>query len=353
MTERKPVSVLLLREPVSVSLGTDAYHDAFGEFCLPSFELSALATGVTTPEGEPISQATDIDFAKHMIQDVAYLMTHHKPKEYAQEYCIVSFPVLSHTLDNISDVAQKIIKYGESYDGVVLTSQRAVQAWTEAVKHISMKCKDVPRFQVPFYTVGPATMKALQDAQIPSLLAPEGIVGEDAGTGSDLAHRIAEGMQKTLPRSGDTYKLLYLVGDKLSSGLQDTLTTLHARVELDKMRVYTTTKDDRFAAHCRVLSKELQHCSGKVHGSAPDWLVFFSPSGGDYALPDLRAYGWIPAPGTPALPTHPKIGCIGPTTAAWVRERLGMEPDAVAAQPSPAALRDAILDATADTIPLA
>lgn len=42
-------TALLLRTPISPAEGTDAYHDAFGTFCLPSFPMSALDSGATTP----------------------------------------------------------------------------------------------------------------------------------------------------------------------------------------------------------------------------------------------------------------------------------------------------------------
>lgn len=90
----------------------------------------------------------------------------------------------------------------------------------------------------------------------------------------------------------------------------------------------------------------------------PDWLVFFSPSGVQYALPELRSRGWFPpAPSppeagsvesrlipvaAPAPPQYPRIAVLGPTTKRYLRDELNLAADAVAAVPGPSELREAI-----------
>ena len=71
----------------------------------------------------------------------------------------------------------------------------------------------------------------------------------------------------------------------------------------------------------------------------PDWIVFFSPSGGSYALQELVHRRWIVS-----QEAHQgcKVACIGRTTAQWVHETLGFEPHAIAARPTPDALQEAI-----------
>jgi hypothetical protein len=106
---------------------------------------------------------------------------------------------------------------------------------------------------------------------------------------------------------------------------------------------------------------------GTGSGTQPDWLVFFSPSGFQYALEDLRRRQWIPKPHTfnfeaqeyakdspeskqrrevwlSAGPPegYPRIAVLGPTTKRWVRQNLGFQPDAVAATPGATELREAI-----------
>lgn len=71
----------------------------------------------------------------------------------------------------------------------------------------------------------------------------------------------------------------------------------------------------------------------------PNWIVFFSPSGGNYALPELTQRRWI-VPFEREMGS--KVACIGATTAQWVRQNLGFEPHAIAARPTPDALRSCI-----------
>ncbi|WFC94521.1 uroporphyrinogen-III synthase [Malassezia brasiliensis] len=323
-------------------------------------------------------------------------MTHHlSTDDDSREYWIVSYPILSHRLENIQALADRILHAVEnkvSYDGVVITSKRAVQAWVEACKQVASIMQERPDSgmdseriwsTVPYYVVGPATAKALNSALLAPMLRPREVIGaSDTGTGAALAQCMAErfaAQNVTQPQ-----RLLYLVGSKHSLSLQETLEELKAPVELDELCVYSTEKDTNFEYHCRLLSNELPHADGMQsmhkmsphvgrhnnlklteldhdedmlsptdshfavtppsHGQAPKWIVFFSPSGGDYALSDLEAYNWVRKPKADKEKSMPKIACIGTTTASWVRERLGVEPDAIAGRPTPDALRDAIVN---------
>lgn len=324
-------------------------------------------------------------------------MTHHSaPDDDTREYWVVSFPILSHGLQNISSLADRILGAVEgrhSYDGVIITSKRAVHAWIEACRQVASTMQmrpdsglDSERIwaEVPYYVVGPATAKSLTSAPLAPLLQPKEIVGaSDTGTGAALAKNMTERFanQKVERKQ----RLLYLVGSNHSLTLQETLEQLGAPVELDELCVYTTEKNTRFESHCRLLSTELPrldgipipgknsansisrqlgltlteiesedpnaiplqgssaHATTYENGTHPDWVVFFSPSGGDYALPELRARNWLPQREGGEKAHTSKIACIGTTTATWVRERLGTEPDAIAASPTPVALRDAIV----------
>ncbi|WFD22941.1 uroporphyrinogen-III synthase [Malassezia equina] len=399
-----PITVLLLRQPVSMLEGTDAYHDAFGSFCLPSFAVSALDSG-SSASGTPI--ANDLEPLRaahspshpppstpHNLEDLSsspmnnkgYLMTHHMANLHDdesadaddREFCITSFPILSHGTRHVDILAQKIrnaLQEGEVYDGVVITSQRAVQAWQEACSLVSadVVLQQTLRMskqwsQTPFYVVGPATDKSLRQIPVHPALRPKIVFGEQAGNAKGLAHEMAFHAS----RSPSVQKMLYLVGDKRQPMLRDTLEALHANIELDELMVYITEKDPNFKSNCGLLARDLpQHISGNV-GSVqghsprsrmihtlkmtdrslpategeqeihPDWVVFFSPSGGDYALPELTRRGWL-TPNDPAKNLC-KIACIGQTTATWVNNTLGYAPDAIAARPTPEALRNAIVN---------
>ncbi|WFD26988.1 uroporphyrinogen-III synthase [Malassezia nana] len=400
-----PITVLLLRQPVSMLDGTDAYHDAFGSFCLPSFAVSALDSG-SSASGTPVANEVEPLRAAHSpghalltaqqklqdlsltpISDQGYLMTHHMANVQDindldaddREFCIISFPILSHGSRHVDILAQKIrnvLQEGVAYDGVVVTSQRAVQAWQEACSLVTADTvmQQILRTskqwnQTPFYVVGPATEKSVRQMPVHPALRPRVVYGEQAGN----AKMLAQEMTNRATRTTSVQKMLYLVGDKRQYVLRDTLESLNANIELDELMVYVTERDPHFQTHCDLLARDLPKHMGsslsegtrgshmldalkmtgtttseadkKTKKSSPDmhphWVVFFSPSGGDYALPELTRRGWI-MPGDHEKNLC-KIACIGTTTAAWVENTLGYAPDAIAARPTPDALRHAIV----------
>lgn len=409
-----PVSVLLLRQPVPVQQGTDPYHDAFGSFCLPSFELSALDTRSATP-GTPKSELTAYPFDDTQQQQQqqqqsnasdtnekaaelspnhhVYLMTHHMSSAEPEnrEFCVISFPILTHvtvSADELDQILLSIYQGTIKYDGVIMTSQKAVHAWEHAClrvyRHLyTQRMMDLKKIHVlgdvPMYVVGPATANALRSINVPNACKPRVIHGEHAGNAEALAHSMVKDMQVS---GGTPHRFLYLVGDKRTQALIDTLQTHDAPAILDELCVYETAKDPRFEENCALLVRDLpEHMSSasssrrassssqrrkeklimtgfdtleqdagesftlptitKPASVRPDWIVFFSPSGGEYALPELVQQNWI-------LPhsadNGSKIACIGQTTAKWVRQTLGFEPHAIAARPTPEGLRNAILD---------
>ena len=398
----KPLSVLLLRTPVPPSVGTDAYHDTFGPFCLPSFSSSAVDSATSTPKSNysrlsesPVAEESNVATLHEALCDItaqqttsftptapldAWLMTHHKGwVDFSErEFCVTSFPVLAHRSVSVPKLSEIIAAQEDTYDGVIITSQRAVESWTEACLAAmpSLRARGVRESRwtsLPFYTVGPATSNSLRSARIAPVLAPGNVIGdENTGTGELLAHVIAQ-------RSRSQH-LLYLVGDKTSRGLTQTLSEIAPDVILERLMVYETCQDPKLGSHISLLARNLPGSSGprtptrprassnssrytvrplvelvtqEPNGAPtppldanespefPDWIVFFSPSGGRYALPFLRERRWI---GT----NRAKIACIGPTTASWVRDELGFEPHAVASTPTPTALREAITNASAN-----
>ncbi len=107
--------------------------------------------------------------------------------------------------------------------------------------------------------------------------------------------------------------------------------------------------DEALLEHAIVARQQKQ---GKAH--KPDWIVFFSPSGVEYALPHLRRRKWLPpappadskVPGIDAKPgagdKYPRIAVLGPTTKRWIREHLHIIPDAAAATPGAGELKEAV-----------
>lgn len=411
----RPTSVLLLRQPVPMSQGTDAYHDAFGPFCLPSFALSALDTRTSTPStphNEPVQtgaqNAAMRDFIqlpkpndvrwelprKHETPHASYLMTHHlgHGESPPNEFCVISYPILSHVTVGQELLMERMVQLLQSptkYDGVILTSQRAVQAWQESWSVLSKRLQRLGPLppssvwnKIPYYVVGPSTARALRDMDVPPFCRAQNVYGEKSGSGANLAQEL---IQRTETRSKSAARFLYLVGDKRTSSLRDTIEASGVPVELEEILVYKTSKDLKFESNCNLLERDLPQKSVSVPSSRrssmsqpqqmtaktpkvlqdslkmsattptttddthsvpaihPDWIVFFSPSGGSYALPELLRRHWVSQ--GEYEPGKCKIACIGDTTAAWVRETLQYEPHAIAERPAAAALHAAIMSA--------
>ena len=468
MQEVLPVSVLLLRSPIPTSKGTDPYHDAFGSFCLPSFATSALESGTSTPLPDTTQPDQDsLELIKsalsqsgrrkgRFIEDQPRLMTHHlsyPTDDIDIEYCVTSFPILTHTLLNIETLADRLLhaypsnQGGERipYRGMVVTSQRAVDAYIEAARHAQDTLRAAGKnssasptawSRVPFFTVGPATSSALRSLPLQPWLRPRLVMGGQAtGTAELLAtyivrHFSTPSLMEGIPAHAP---LLYLVGDKNTSTIPDALDAANPPIPHEQVQVYETRLDPHFQESVQTLAKSLpvvlsrpvsrrpsqssirsrpgsrrpsggsvgarmpdiqpsstivpdtslrpepesitpieeetilkalrskqQASSSSVNASPkdkstplaaakPDWIVFFSPSGVNYALAEFRQRKWLPpapsdstAPASKTKTPFPKIAVIGPTTRDWIVENLGIEPHAVAAKPGPKELKDAI-----------
>lgn len=392
----EPVRVLLLRQPVPVHQGTDPYHDAFGTLRTSFHDRATLNTpsaASSAPRNDnslacPAHTATESRPApESSADDDLYLMTHHMcPHELKDlEFRVVSFPILTHVTVHADELDQALLgmyHHTTHYDGVIMTSQKAVQAWQKACLRVYRKLYVQQEIQlermrvlgqVPFYVVGPATAKALQNIQVATPFKPTTIHGAEAGNAESLALH----MMRDMNQSREPRRFLYLVGDKRSPALINTLQAHNAPVTLDELVVYVTDKSPGFEDNCALLARDIpRHMSdGALSGSMPsatqqqrehhgilgharegnldvlatpasaptevrpDWIVFFSPSGGNYALQELVHRRWIVS-----QEAHQgcKVACIGRTTAQWVHETLGFEPHAIAARPTPDALQEAI-----------
>ncbi|PWN46978.1 hypothetical protein IE53DRAFT_322005 [Violaceomyces palustris] len=304
--ERPPTTVLLLRTPVPTSQGTDPYHDAFGSFCLPSFASSALESGSSTPLPNhplgPLSTATDhqaVDLLKSalstsptgrrrgkFIKDTHRLMTHHlaypvtaEGEEIEIEYCVTSFPILDHQLVNTKGLSDTILRghsNGFPYRGVIVTSQRAVEAWVEAgrraqeaLRNSGKKAAQSPTQwnRIPFFAVGPATATALRNIALPPWLRPRLVMGGEAtGTGEALGNYVVKHFSS--PSLIDASKprevfdpptpILYLVGDKNAPTIPQLLASApQGPIAYEEIQCYETCLDPDFFESCEALAKSL------------------------------------------------------------------------------------------------
>ncbi len=147
------------------------------------------------------------------------------------------------------------------------------------------------------------------------------IRGESSGTAEQLANFIlAEQPRPT--------KLLYLTGDKNRDTLPNILGG--AGVILHSLKVYETQGSSTF----------LQQLKGivPVRPTVPWWIVFFAPSAAEFVLPSLREQFDLDTV---------NVAAIGPTTATFLRETLGLRVDAIPSKPSAEELLRVIVDADA------
>ncbi len=172
------------------------------------------------------------------------------------------------------------------------------------------------RTEFPFYVVGKATASTLR-----SSLPNADIRGESSGTAEQLTTFIlAEQPRPT--------KLLYLTGDKNRDTLPNILGG--AGVILHSLRVYETQGSSTFSQQLKEIAP--------VRPTVPWWIVFFAPSAAEFVLPFLREQFDLESV---------RVGAIGPTTATFLCETLGLRVDAIPTKPSAEELLNAIVDADA------
>lgn len=210
-------------------------------------------------------------------------------------------PVLSFSFPH-QRVLQDRLEHRDRYAGLIATSPRVGEALDRVVERAE---ETVDAWHgAPAYAVGPKTGKRLEDLG----LRPRGM---DAGTARALADRILEDAHDAL--------LLFLCGNRRRDVLPDRLRA--GGVPFEEVTVYRT---------------ETRSALDVPNAGEGDWLVFFSPSG-------VEAVQKAPS----VAPADFRLATIGPTTASAV-EAAGWSVDAVATEPSPEGVVEAIVEAQAE-----
>lgn len=190
---------------------------------------------------------------------------------------------------------QQALSHPERFGGVIITSPRAAEILADA---LAGRERSGDWYARPAYAVGPRTADILRTAGFEP-------VGEESGTGTRLAEVIVESYRAELP-------LLFLAGDRRRPELPARLSG--AEIAFEEITVYRTQTE-----------------SPSPNVDAADWLAFFSPSGVEAWLRQETSSG-------------ARIAAIGETTAAALRE-AGFEVDAVAQEPTPESLLEAVRQA--------
>jgi uroporphyrinogen-III synthase len=192
--------------------------------------------------------------------------------------------------------------------------------------------------EVPVYSVGPATTRALRAVpQDPPLQ----VFGEHTGNGDSLAHFIlAHYAQWYEDRTEEKPGLLFMVGEQrrdiIPKTLMDEELPRERRVRVDEVVVYGTGVMESFA-------DDFQRRLQETKESRTVWVVVFSPTGCDAML---RGLGMIDEATGRAKPKDPNrtrfVATIGPTTRSYLQKTFGLDPDVCAEKPSPEGVLEGI-----------
>ncbi|KAL1749107.1 tetrapyrrole biosynthesis, uroporphyrinogen III synthase [Schizophyllum fasciatum] len=252
-------------------------------------------------------------------------------------YDPVSVAALETGFVNENDLRALVQSSAFAYDGVIITSFRASNAWKRATQVLS---DFAPSFQcdwsmTPFYAVGRATARTLRD--VPDTPAtPRDVRGEESGTGEQLARFIVEDAGTDIERKRPPH-FLYLTGDKNRDTVPHILA--EAGISFEPLQVYGTSGIPDFAQKLRsamdALPADTTHC----------WVVFFAPSSTDFALPYLKEHFDFRHSASSVRVTA-RIAAIGPVSSDHISCEHHLCVDAVALNPNPADLVTAMNKAT-------
>ncbi|KAI9837848.1 MAG: hypothetical protein M1819_006782 [Sarea resinae] len=277
-------------------------------------------------------------------------------------------------------------KRNEQYGGLIFTSQRAVEAFTQVVEQLVAENQEGGHRRLltqttPLYTVGPATSRALR-ALAPLLHVPESnILGSETGNGENLAHFILEhynnlysgtesaGEERWAKR--DKPPLLFLTGEQRRDIIPKTLDSppsaegedqARRRIDLKELVVYATGTMASFetdltrllrkecgypSTPCRTPPQPQKQTQTSTPPPHPNWIVVFSPTGCDTLLHALglldpsTGRAFQPDPQNTQSTTsdtrrrQTRIATIGPTTRDYLIKKFGFHPDVCAESPSP------------------
>ena len=261
-------------------------------------------------------------------------------------------PVLEHRFrqDALQQITDLIRSSGLSlrpentrlkYGGVIFTSQRAVEVFSEIVASIraSTDIDTLLPSTLPLYVVGPATERGLKALGLKCQ-----ILGAETGNGEALATYMLDHYNTTNKSIGMPTKapLLFLVGEQRRDIIPKTLLAAEDRIGVDELVVYETGEMASFHEDLQIALR-----NNRETGCTYEWIVIFSPSGCKAVLSNLdlldkqtqRVYDDYKSR---RKGSNIYIATIGPTTRDYLMNEFGFEPDVCAAKPSPQGVGDCI-----------
>ncbi|KAL6944885.1 hypothetical protein ACO0QE_002327 [Hanseniaspora vineae] len=212
-------------------------------------------------------------------------------------------PLLKHT--HLPNQCLEILNSEQllELDFLIITSQRAVECVQQSILHRLSKDDKKLLLSKPVYTVGPATAKFITEVGFEDVRG-----GLEAGNGSILSDIIID----DLKNNSGTSNILFLVGEVRRDIIPKKLSP-YTNINLQEVVIYKTEClediSDRFNEH--------------FAPSAQNVVVFFSPQGTEYIIPQLQNLD---------ANEVPKIISIGPTTEKYLISN-SIKVDQVCAKP--------------------
>ncbi|GMM30153.1 uroporphyrinogen-III synthase [Martiniozyma asiatica (nom. inval.)] len=227
-------------------------------------------------------------------------------------------PLLNHTPINHAVIIDFLNSPEfKSYKAIIITSQRCIESLgliLETMKKLdNQKVQEITN--MPAYTVGPATYKALADLGFSDIRG-----GDKAGNGNILADLMISDPLFNF-QTADERKVLFLTGKIRKDIIPRKL--IYAGFGFKELVAYKTeSRDDILQIFDDVCTK-LNNVNEK-------WLIFFSPQGTENIVEHVKhnCGSW-------------KIAVIGPTTEQYLLEN-NITPHLVAKKPTAASLKEAI-----------
>ncbi|KAL6941818.1 hypothetical protein ACO0RG_002956 [Hanseniaspora osmophila] len=212
-------------------------------------------------------------------------------------------PLLKHT--HLPDQCLEILNSKQllELDFLIITSQRAVECVQQSILNCLSSDDKKLLLSKPVYTVGPATAKFITEVGFEDVRG-----GLEAGNGSILSDLIINDLKD----NNNTSNILFLVGEVRRDIIPKKLSPF-TNIKLQEVVIYKTEClddiTDRFNEHYLPSTKNV--------------VVFFSPQGTEYIIPQL---------GNLSASETPKIISIGPTTEKYLNSN-SIQVDQVCAKP--------------------
>ncbi|KAH7382970.1 uroporphyrinogen-III synthase-like protein [Cadophora sp. MPI-SDFR-AT-0126] len=345
-----PLNLLRIDIVIAVSLGLSSLICSLHQSC-PAFTMSFFDATLNIPQHHNATTMTTTGKGAGSSIPVLLLKTKSTPNDgYEERFSTATagsdqfyptfVPVLEHQfLDQGLNVVKSLLQnkqigrdLGSAYGGMIFTSQRAVEAFAKLVEEGRGDAQWPHLQDIPLYTVGPATSRALR--AIPQS-PPLNIFGADMGNGEALAHYMLDHYGQWYQDRKVKPPLLFLVGEQrrdiIPKTLMDPTLADDHRIQVDELVVYGTGVMESF-------EEDFVDILEQTKGNPMRWVVVFSPTGCEAML---RALGRLdPETGKVRVLDQPRssstyVATIGPTTRDFLRNCFGYEPDVCAEKPSP------------------